>query len=202
MHTRLKRSEDMVVVAVEAARRGPEALRAALEALPAPIYVTDAEGTVTFFNAACAGFAGREPEAGRDRWCVTWKLYTEAGEFLPHDQCPMAVAVKSGRPVRGVTAVAERPDGTRVNFMPFPTPILDADGAMVGAVNLLLDVTDVRQIADLRRQAGRARRLAGSSSDAATVAVLREMAEEYEDKADALERALPDDDRLTPFRTR
>ena len=49
-------------------------------------------------------------------------LQVPAGEFLPHDQCPMATALKEGRPIRGLTAVAKRPDGTRVVFMPYPTP--------------------------------------------------------------------------------
>jgi PAS domain-containing protein len=99
-----------------------EGLSAALDQLPAPIYVTDAEGVVTYFNPSCIGFAGRTPSVGKDRWCVTWKLYTDDGKFLPHDSCPMADAIKSKRIIRGVTAVAERPDGTRVNFMPYPTP--------------------------------------------------------------------------------
>jgi hypothetical protein len=47
------------------------------------------------------------------------------GTPLPHDQCPMAIALKENRPVRGVEAVAERPDGTRVPFIPFPTPLRD-----------------------------------------------------------------------------
>ncbi|HYC73458.1 PAS domain-containing protein [Brevundimonas sp.] len=169
---------------------GEAALHAALEALPAPIYVTDADGVVTFFNSACIGFTGRQPQVGKDRWCVTWKLYTEAGAFLPHEQCPMAVALSSGRPVRGVRAVAERPDGTRVTFQPFPTPILDATGAVAGAVNLLLDVTEVRQAADLRAQAQQARRLARSASDPTTIDALKSMAEEYEAKASDLETRL------------
>jgi hypothetical protein len=56
----------------------------ALDELPAPIDVTDADGVITH-NPACLAFAGRVPAVGRDRWCVTWKLYTEDGAFLPHD---------------------------------------------------------------------------------------------------------------------
>lgn len=180
----------MLQSALKAVAHGEAALRAALEALPAPIYTTDRDGLVTFFNAACIEFTGRRPEVGKDRWCVTWKLYTGAGEFLPHDQCPMAVALKSGRPVRGVSAIAERPDGTRVNFLPFPTPVFDESGVLTGAVNLLLDITDAGQIADLRKQAQRARRLAADASDPTTIGALRSMAEEYDAKAAELETRL------------
>src|SRR5690349_13366056 len=111
--------------AIGAAAVGEQALRDALDQLPAAIYVTDADGVITYFNPACIDFTGRRPEVGQDRWCVTWRLHTNAGEFLPHDECPMAVAINTQRPIRGVTAVAERPDGTRVNFRPYPTPIFD-----------------------------------------------------------------------------
>jgi PAS domain-containing protein len=109
-----------------------------LDAYAAATYVTDEEGMVIYANEACEGFAGRAPVLGKDRWCVTWKLYTDDGAFLPHDQCPMAVAIREKRPVRGASAVAERPDGVRVPFRPFPTPIFGRDGRLVGAVNVLM----------------------------------------------------------------
>ena len=61
---------------------------------------------------------------------------------LPHDECPMAVALKENRAVRGMEAAAERPDGTRVPFIPYPTPIHDEAGKFVGAVNMLVDITE------------------------------------------------------------
>ena len=54
----------------------------------------------------------------------------------------MAIAIKEKRAVRGMEAVAERPDGTRVPFEPYPTPIFDASGDLTGAVNMLIDITD------------------------------------------------------------
>jgi PAS domain-containing protein len=175
--------------AIEAVERGGDGLYDALEALQAPIYVTDPQGLITHFNQACVGFAGRTPTAGKDRWCVTWKLFTDDGDFLPHDQCPMAVAIHRKVPVRGVTAVAERPDGTRVNFMPFPTPLLGPDGELLGAINMLIDVTDVRQIDDLWVQSKRCRRLATAAGDQRTADTLNLMAAEYEGKARDMELA-------------
>ena len=49
-----------------------------LQALPAAIYTTDADGRITFFNRACIEFAGRTPKIG-DMWCVTWKLFSPDG---------------------------------------------------------------------------------------------------------------------------
>jgi PAS domain S-box-containing protein len=125
-------------------------LRAILEALPAAIYTTDAEGRITSFNEEAVRFSGRVPQIGSDSWCVTWKLYNNDGTPLPHDQCPMAIALKEGRPVRGVSAIAERPDGTRVNFMPYPTPIKDAAGRVIGAVNMLVDITEQKRAEEIQ----------------------------------------------------
>ena len=182
-------ADEILERALSAVLSGEGALRAAIDELPAAIYVTDADGIVTYFNPACIDFTGRRPEVGKDRWCVTWRLYTNAGEFLPHDECPMAVAINSRRPIRGVTAVAKRPDGTRVNFRPYPTPIFDKQGKFAGAVNILEDVTDEVRAADFLAQAKRCLRLAKEVSDDQAADTLRRMAAEYEQKAAQLKAA-------------
>jgi PAS domain S-box-containing protein len=68
-------------------------------------------------------------------------LYWPDGKRMTHGECPMAIAIKERRPVRGMEAIAERPDGTRVPFIPYPTPLFDNDGELIGAVNLLVDIT-------------------------------------------------------------
>jgi PAS domain S-box-containing protein len=113
-----------------------------LDALPVAVYTTDAEGYITYYNEAAAELWGCRPEIGASQWCGSWKIFTPDGRPLPHDQCPMALTLKEGRPVRGIEAVAERPDGTRINFLPYPTPLRDASGRLTGAINLLMDITE------------------------------------------------------------
>jgi PAS domain S-box-containing protein len=113
-----------------------------LEALPVAVYTTDADGRITFYNRAAAALWGHNPELGSSQWCGSWRLYWPDGRPLPHNECPMAIALKEGREVRGVEAIAERPDGTRVRFRPYPTLLRDPSGRVVGAVNLLMDVTE------------------------------------------------------------
>ena len=125
--------------------------RQLLEALPAAVYTTDAAGRITFFNQAAAELWGHRPQLGSAEWCGSWKLYWPDGTPLPHGECPMAMALKENRPIRGIEAVAERPDGTRVPFMPFPTPLRDEAGTLIGAVNMLVDISE-RKEADSRQK--------------------------------------------------
>ena len=96
----------------------------------------------------------------------------------------MAVAIREQRPLRDVEAIAERPDGSRVHFVPYPTPLYDREGTFIGAVNLLLDVTQRRDPDYLRRQSARCRRLAAELLDRQLASTLERMAETYEAQAD------------------
>ncbi|HJU27067.1 MAG TPA: PAS domain S-box protein, partial [Rhodanobacteraceae bacterium] len=116
-------------------------LRQILDAMPSAVYTTDAQGRLTYFNPAAVEFAGRTPQLGSDEWCVSWKLYNPDGSPLPHEQCPMARALKENRAISGMEAIAERPDGTRRWFTPFPTPLHDEQGKLVGGVNMLVDIS-------------------------------------------------------------
>ena len=156
-----------------------------LDKLEVPIYTTDPNGEVTYWNGACVEFAGREPQLGQDKWCVTWQLFTTAGEPLPHDECPMAQAIKEQRVIRDAVAIAERPDGSRRAFRPYPTPLFDSTGTLVGAVNMLIDVTE-EQCEALHDQAERCRRLAESTYSRDTSTVLATMAQRFERTAEEL----------------
>ena len=116
--------------------------------LPAAVYTTDAEGRVTLFNDAAVALWGREPEIGTDMWCGSQKILRPDGSALPFDESPMAKTLKAGRGIRGEEIIIERPDGTKRNVLPYPEPFFDSSGNIVGAVNMLVDVTE-RQRAEL-----------------------------------------------------
>ncbi|MGO1075594.1 PAS domain S-box protein [Inquilinus sp. CA228] len=142
---------------------GERAAQDILQALPAAIYTTDADGRITFYNEAAAELWGCRPELGKSEFCGSWKLYWPDGTPLPHDQCPMALALKQGKPILGMEAVAERPDGTRVPFIAYPTPLFDAEGRLTGAVNMLVDISD-RHRAEQSALAGAAERIVGEQA--------------------------------------
>ena len=133
-------------------RRAQEALAASerrfrelLEALPAAVYTTDAAGHVTFYNQAAADLAGSTPQFGSDSWWRVWRLFQPDGTAIGCDESPMAVALRQNRPVPATEALLERPDGTRVPFIVYPTPLRDEHDELIGAVNMLVDISARKQ---------------------------------------------------------
>ena len=76
-----------------------------LDAFPAAVYTTDANGYVTFYNNAAEQLAGRTPEIGRDQWSVLWKLFHSDGAPMALEDCPMAVTL----PAKSVLVVEVQP---------------------------------------------------------------------------------------------
>jgi PAS domain S-box-containing protein len=124
-----------------ATARRADRYRRFLDALGVAVYTTDADGRITFFNAAAADFWGRRPMLG-ELWCGSLRLLWPDGSPMRHDECPMAVTLHEARPVRGGQAIAVRPDATQVSFVAYPTPLFDDDGQLIGAVNVLVDITE------------------------------------------------------------
>jgi two-component system, chemotaxis family, CheB/CheR fusion protein len=113
--------------------------RQIVEHLPTALYTTDAAGRITYFNKAAVALWGRSPQIGEELWCGSWRLFWPDGRPMAHEECPMAVTLKTGYPVLGAQAIAERPDGTRCTIIPFPSLMFDGAGNIVGGVNLLVD---------------------------------------------------------------
>jgi PAS domain S-box-containing protein len=143
---------------------GEERYRAFLEALGVAVYTTDAAGGITYFNKAAEDLWGRRPALGEE-WCGSFRLFWTDGSPMAHGECPMAIALHEGRAVRGFTAIAERPDGSRVDFQPYPTPLYDKKGRLIGAVNVLVDVTERRRVEDDLRSTAEALYLSNGVKD-------------------------------------
>jgi PAS domain S-box-containing protein len=113
-----------------------------LDALGMAVYATDADGILTSFNEAAVEFWGRRPVAGIDSWSSMARLYHPDGRPIPPEESPMGVTLREHRVVRGVEMIAERADGKRRWFLPHPSPLYSAEGTVIGAVNVLFDITE------------------------------------------------------------
>ena len=116
-----------------------------IQSLPVAVYTCDKDGLIQIYNQAAVALWGREPKEGKDRWCGSWKIFNLDGSEVPLDNCPMAVTLQSGNPVSGIEAFIERPNGERRFVQPYPQIIYDENGAITGAINTLIDITEIRQ---------------------------------------------------------
>jgi PAS domain S-box-containing protein len=127
--------------------------------LPEAVYSCDINGRVVDFNLAAATLWGREPKLGAEYWCGSKAMFTLEGVQLPHDQCPMAVAIRECREVGRVEAMIERPNGERRYVLAHPRLVRNDVGDITGAVNVVIDITERRaaedqlRLQDLRKDA-------------------------------------------------
>jgi PAS domain S-box-containing protein len=152
LETRVEERTLELTRAIQDLRAGERRYSKLIGSLPAAVYTTDVQGRISLYNEAAVALWGRRPEIGKDLWCGSYRIFRPDGTPLPLEECPMAVTLKTGRPVRGEEIVIERPDGVRRNVLPYPDPIEDASGKIVGAVNMLLDITENKRAQEVSRR--------------------------------------------------
>jgi signal transduction histidine kinase len=115
-----------------------------LDKLPAGGYMCDPDGLITHFNEHAVELWGRAPKLNDpvDRFCGSFKLFAIDGSPIAHDACWMALALQTGKEYNGEEIVIERPDGRRLTVLAHANPIRDETDELVGAVNVLVDITD------------------------------------------------------------
>jgi len=120
--------------------------RILLDNLPVAIYCCDASGKLTVFNDAAIELWGRSPEIGMDSWCGSHRMFTTDGAPLPLDRCPMALTLLEQRETGVAEAIVERPDGARRNVLAHPRLLSGPDGAVIGAINIVIDITERKRL--------------------------------------------------------
>lgn len=116
-----------------------------IQNLPSAVYTCDATGHIQLYNKAAVELWGREPIAGKDLWCGSWKIYNKDGTDLTLDNCPMAITLKKSMPVHGKEILIQRPDESYRHVLPYPSPLFNTEGQLTGAINMLIDVTDKKE---------------------------------------------------------
>lgn len=133
-----------------------------LDFVPGAVYFCDHEGILIRWNRRAVELWGREPKAGEhsERFCGSYKLFRLDGTFMAHADCPVADALRTGQPQRNIEAMIERPDGSRRFILANIEALRDEGGAVIGAVNILQDISERKQAeAALRESEQRFRRL-------------------------------------------
>ncbi len=130
-----------------------------LEKLPAGAYTCDREGHITYFNDHAAQLWGRRPSLNDpvDRFCGSFKIFTIDGEPMKHDECWMAKALIENQGFNGCELIIEKPDGKKVTALAHANPIHDESGELIGAVNVLVDITDRKLAEDALKESNRSK---------------------------------------------
>ncbi|MBL8799911.1 MAG: response regulator [Planctomycetia bacterium] len=131
--------------------------RRMLETLPVGAYTCDRTGALTFFNRAASRLWGREPRSNdpAQRFCGSVQLHTPDGAPLAHDDCWLARALREDRAFDGRELIIERPDGSRRTVLTHASPLHDERGQLLGAVNVLVDITERQAVETCLREADR-----------------------------------------------
>ena len=118
--------------------------QSALDAIPTGFCVCRADSGLVRYNRRAVELWGRTPPLGdpNDQHGSSFRRYSAAGEPLPFDATPVAMALRSGEPVVGAELVIERPDGSRVPVLMNATPLRDQTGRIEGAVCSFQELTE------------------------------------------------------------
>ncbi|HEU4643425.1 MAG TPA: ATP-binding protein [Gemmatimonadaceae bacterium] len=130
-----------------------------LEKLPAGAYTCDADGLITYYNPQAVRLWGRAPALNDpvDRFCGSFRLYASDGTPIDHGECWMALALRMDREYNGAELIVERPGGERLTVLAHAAPIHDESGELIGAVNVLVDISDRKRAEEALREADRAK---------------------------------------------
>lgn len=123
-------------------------LTSVFDALPMAIYTTDADGAVVFCNSYATALLGG---AGSAAWFGSQCLCWSDGSPMTQEQCPMTIALKERRAIKGAEALVRRQDGswTRINI--YATPLLDGDN-LIGGVNMLVEIGERDRVSYLEQR--------------------------------------------------
>ena len=141
-------------------KSGVAAASAAFEAeqllhfLPVACYACDAAGMITHFNQHARELWGRAPDAG-DRFTAARRIFDGQGNPLAPEATPVAAVLRTGLAQNHRELILESLTGTRVRVLSNVAPVRDGAGNLVGAIDVLEDITKRRQLEDARRVAER-----------------------------------------------
>ena len=129
-------------------------LQSLLDKLPAGAYTCEPGGMITYFNHQAVRLWGRSPKLldPMDRFCGSFRLYATDGAPIPHDRCWMALALQENKEFNGREIIIEREDGRRINALVHANPIHGETGRLLGAVNVLVDISEQRWAEGERRR--------------------------------------------------
>jgi len=153
------RARKQVVELAEVARRRVTELRGIIDHMTEAVFVCDAVGRVTLINAAGGALLGLDPARAPDLTlndlAARVSALSQDGAVSVRD-LPLSLALR-GEPIVLKDAVLRRPPTGELRFIRSTAAgIRDADGSVLGAVEVARDFTDIERLDRLRSEFVRA----------------------------------------------
>lgn len=130
-------------------------LKQVLQQMPVAVVLAQApNGALVFGNRACEQLFRHPINYSQDiEEYGVWKLFDSEGLPLPPAQYPLLQAIEKGVFIEDREMVIERGDSTRAMVNVNASPILDAEGIIMGAVGTMVDITEKKKAEDALQKA-------------------------------------------------
>ncbi|MCI0641746.1 MAG: ATP-binding protein [Gemmataceae bacterium] len=128
-----------------------------LDKLPVAAYTCDPDGLIIYFNEHALRLWGRAPKLRdvSERFCGSFRLFATDGTPIGHDECWMALALRHRKEYLGSEVIVQQPEGARRAVLAHANPVFDDDGKLLGAINILVDITDHKRSDEALKEADR-----------------------------------------------
>lgn len=134
--------------------------------LPAAVYTCDNDGYLKLYNKAAVKLWGREPAPGA-RWGGGAEVYDLEGNVLEELEFPLVKLLRHNKVVQR-ELLMRRHDGELRAIDVYPQRLFDGAGNKIGALVMILDVTEQRKQKQDLEEAEMRLRVATENSDIAT----------------------------------
>lgn len=142
-----KRIERELVAALATQKRTAAELSSIIGQIADGVIITDPQGNITFVNGVARRLHGvADLNVGVDGYAQAYHLLTMEGAPYPPHELPLSRAVLHGETVIGAEWRIRRPDGTEIIAQGDATPVTGEDGARLGCVLTMRDVTEQREM--------------------------------------------------------
>src|ERR1700737_4066428 len=81
------------------------------------------------------------------------QAFSKDGTPIAHHKCGRALPLRGPQQYNGQEIIVERPDGVRVTTLAHANPFIDGEGGLLGAVNVLIDISARKQAEEALREA-------------------------------------------------
>lgn len=150
--TELKKTEQALAAAQQQTTQEKNLLQAVMQAMPVGMAITNARGGSVQFNPAFEKvWAGSRPVESFNDYGVYRAWWQDSGHPVLPEEWASAQALLTGESVLGQILEIQRFDGSRGVVINSASPVLGADGQVLGSAVAIQDITELKRVEEALR---------------------------------------------------